>query len=439
MKNYSIFKITFWLSLTFLFAACSTDDSNPTVDLKLAEAEINLKAGESTTIDILSGNGDYKLRMSNPDLLSGRVQDDQLELTAKAISHYAEAKVYVTDAANELQEITVFIEGATQLQLAKDRVVFNSVQQEELVSITGLGSTHAVQVIDQSIVNASIVDDELILTAKKRGTTRVIIEDSYAGKAELVVEVSGEPMALNFSDNIFGYANFEDVTAVDQSIKELKQVTFEMTCKIDSYRGLQTFMGLEGQLIVRGKNDDYRETHPIQIAGLGDRIMLESTSSFKLDEWMHIALVVDCSKSTTQEKYKLYINGNSDPLVVVREEETHSKINLASSNEGNRFVVGRAFGQDWRVIRGMVSQVRVWKQARTADQIAANLCDVEANDSQDLLALWDFSTNMDLTYIQDSSPERYQTNLYLADAKKNNQYNPITVTKETFVPYSCEF
>lgn len=439
MRNYFIPKITFWLSLTFLVTACSTDDSNPTVDLELAVAEINLKSGESSSIDILSGNGGYKVRMSNADLVTGSITEDQLVLTARAITHYAEAKVFVTDAANQVKEVAVFIEGNTQLKLGKDRVVFNSVQQEELVSITGLGATHSVQVVDPSILNASIVDDQLVMTSKKRGTTRVVIEDSYAGQAELVVEVSGEPMALNFGENIFGFANFEDVAAVDQSIKVLKQVTFEMTCKLDSYRGLQTFMGLEGQLIVRGKNDDYRETHPIQIAGLGDKIMLESTSSFKLDEWMHIALVVDCSKNTTQEKYKLYINGNRDPLVIVRDEETHSTINLASSNEENRFVVGRAFGQDWRVIRGMVSQVRVWKQARTADEIAANLCELEEINSPGLLALWDFSTNTDLTYIQDSSPEKYQTNLFLADAKKNNQYNPITVSKETFVPYSCEF
>src|SRR5690606_1751186 len=122
------------------------------------------------------------------------------------------------------------------------------------------------------------------------------------------------------------------------------------------------------RLIVRGKNDDYRDTHPIEIAGLGDRIMLESSSSFPLNEWLHLALVVDCNQSEVSKKYKLFINGKEDPLIVRRNEETHSSIDLTQSNDGNRFVVGRANGQDWRVIRGTVSDVRVWSVARTEAQ-----------------------------------------------------------------------
>lgn len=424
--------------MAVLQLSCTKDESETAINIQLSTNEVNISANETVTVDIIEGNGQYTARSSNADLLTATVSGDKIEIKAKNNVTYAEAVVYVADVYDKRSEIKVFLKNASGLTSSKEQIVLSSVQSTESFTVTGLSSEYSVEFTDPAIASFTKKDGGFVVTGKRRGETKLIITDKYAGKTEILINVQGDPMALAFGESLFGYANFEDLLVVNQSIESLEQVTFEMTCKINSYRGLQTFLGLEGQLIVRGKNDDYRETHPIQIAGLGDKIMLETSSSFNLNEWMNIALVVDCSQSEVLDKYKLYINGVQDQLVVVRSDETHQSINLASSNEGNRFVVGRAFGQDFRAIRGTVAEARVWTTARTKEQIAANLCSLQEDSEQGLLAQWDFSANMATDYILDSSNNQYGTDLILANAKINNKYTPLTVAKESFVDYTCE-
>lgn len=97
-------------------------------------------------------------------------------------------------------------------------------------------------------------------------------------------------------------------------------------------------MGLSNNLLLQGLNDDYRPTHPISIVGNG--LEIESSISFTLHEWMHIALVVDAEKQDVKEKYQLYINGVKDENMNYKNvSRVHNEINLASSDDANKFVV----------------------------------------------------------------------------------------------------
>ncbi len=405
-----------------------------------AAMEVGVPGKNELTININTGNAGYKTELLENSSQFLEINNTKLEshakFTVKAIAP-GTAKVKVTDAQGKQALFTVVVTAPSTLLLSKSDITLTAVQGTEDITVTKGNGDYKVSVANPLVAKAQIKGDVVSIKGKINGTTVVVIEDKKGQKANVNVKVDGPAFAMDLSDQYFGYANFNDIAIVDGSIKTLKKVTFEMTCKIDGYRGLQTFMGLEGQLLIRGKNDDYRPTHPLQIVGLGDKITLESTKSFNLNEWMNIALVVDCDQQNVSEKYKLYINGVQDILVVARQDETHSSINLASSRDGDRFEIGRAFGQDFRAMKGTVSEARVWTVARTAQQIKDNMCGLTSGTNIGLLSRWNFTAGAETGYIQDSNGGKYETNLILANAKLGDNYTQVKAPKTLFVSKGC--
>ena len=404
-----------------------------------AALEVGVDGKNEVEIKINTGNFGYNTELLTNSATFVELDKSKLEshgkfkVKAKAAGT---AKVKVTDAKGKEAIVTLNVTAPTTLTLDKTTLTIDAVQGSSIVTVNSGNGNYKATVANPLVAKAWVSGNAITIKGKINGTTGVVIEDKKGQKSTINVTVAGPAYAMNMSDQYFGYANFTDIALVDQSVKSLKQVTFEMTCKIDGYRGLQTFMGLEGNLIIRGKNDDFRPTHPIQIAGLGDKITLESTKSFNLNEWMNIALVVDCDKTTIQEKYKLYINGVQDVLVIARQDETHTVVNLASSSDGNRFEIGRAFGQDFRAMKGTVSEARVWTVARTGQQIKDNMCALTGSNTG-LLARWNFSAGAETGYIQDSNGGKYETNLILANAKLGGNYTQVKAPKTVFVDKGC--
>jgi len=434
-------KITFvclLLGSSFSFFGCSEKDKiGPIADLNLETSKITLAPNENMPVKITSGNGTYTVVSSNDAVATATVSGDIITVTAGASSENAEAVIIVTDKMFKRASIDVNVADMSDLEVDKASVTLDAVQATDKITISKGKGDYKVVFANPLIAKAVVEGEVVAIIGKMNGKTTLTIEDAMGRKTSVAVVVDGPAYAMNLSDQFFCYANFRDIAVVDESVKNLKQLTFELTCKLDGYRGLQTFLGLEGNLIIRGKNDDYKDTHPIQIAGLGDKIMLESTTSFKLNEWMSIALVVDCTQEVVKDKYKLYINGVQDELLVQRQEETHTTVNLASSGDGDRFEIGRAFGQDWRAMRGTIAESRVWTVARTAKQIKDNMCTLAEEESQGLLARWNFSAGVETNYIQDINGGKYETNLIVANAKAGGNYTQVTAPVEAFVAKAC--
>ena len=405
-----------------------------------ASLEVGVPGKNELVVHINTGNAGYQTQLLDNSIQFIAIDHTKLashgKFTVKAIAA-GTAKVKVTDAKGKEAVLTLTVTAPTSLALSKTDVTLTAVQGTEEITITAGNGDYKVSVANPLIAKAYVKDNVVTIKGKINGTTSVVIEDKKGQKVTVAVKVDGPAFAMNFSDQYFGYANFADIAIVDETIKSLPQVTFEMTCKIDGYRGLQTFMGLEGNLIIRGKSDASASTHPLQIVGLGDKLSLESTKSFNLNEWMNIALVVDGSQANIADKYKLYINGVQDVLKVVKQEQTHTTVNMASSSDGNRFEIGRAFGQDFRAMKGTVSEARIWSVARTAQQISDNKCALVAGTQAGLLSRWNFTAGAETGYIQDSNGGKYETNLILANAKLGNNYTQLKVPKTVFVSKGC--
>ncbi|MGO1595032.1 MAG: LamG-like jellyroll fold domain-containing protein [Sphingobacterium sp.] len=439
MKVYTYTTASFFVTLILqLFLSGCTKESTAPIDLQLSHQHVVIQPGDETEIQIQSGVMPYEAKASNPKLLDVRVEDDRLILSAKSFQGEAETMVYIEDANNSRASLLVQLSSFDTLQVDQQTLDFSQVLLSDTLTLLGGLPPFQIEVSEGAPLDVHQQENQLIITGLGRGKSTLQITDRRKSTVEIPVHVGGEPQALDFGDQYFAHADFSPIAVVDESIRHLEQVTFEMTCNIQAYRGLQTFLGLEGYLIVRGKHDAHHDTHPIEIAGLGDRIMLESKSSFPLDAWIHLALVVDGTQSNPTDKYKLYINGVEDELQVIRDEETHETIDLTQSSDGGRFEIGRAFGQDWRALRGQVSQAKVWTVARTAEQIAGNLCTVDpAAAEEGLLAFWDFSSGTATNYIPDSQKGPYRTDLILSDAKINGAYQAVDVPLARFEEFNC--
>ena len=127
--------------------------------------------------------------------------------------------------------------------------------------------------------------------------------------------------------------------------------------------GISTFMGTEGQTLLRFGDASVAPDH---LQANGQDIGVK----FKTNQWYHIAIVVDGSKTIA------YVNG---------EKVTE----YGSSGSLGKFYIGRSYS-DGRGIVARFSELRLWKVARTATQIKDGIYDVSPTDSG-LYAYWKMS------------------------------------------------
>ncbi|PZP47079.1 MAG: hypothetical protein DI598_11380 [Pseudopedobacter saltans] len=418
-----------------IFSSCKKEYEQAN-DLVLELNEVSLSTDSTVVVSVVNGNGSYEAVSSNVDVVTATVNQNAIVIKAGTNVNNAEAVIAITDRYYQRANIHVRVTKNVALVLSKDSIVLNAQQGSDTFSVKSGAGNYKVS-ISNSLIAKTIVQDSVIrIVGKQAGQTTLTVSDQLGKTKTIPIRITGADYAFAFGTSYFGWADFKSIAQVDPTIRQNKQITFELTCKISGYRGLQTFLGLENNLIIRGKNDDYKSTHPIEIAGLHDSIMLLSTSNFNLNEWMNIALVVDCDKQNVSDKYKLYINGIADPLIVQQNKGTHTTVDLSSSGDNNLFEIGRASGQDFRAMQGTVSEARVWTVARTAMQIKDNMCSLTESAPVGLLARWKFSAGVNTNYIQDVSGGKYETNLILS-AVSGGGYGQVFAPSNLFVERGC--
>lgn len=127
--------------------------------------------------------------------------------------------------------------------------------------------------------------------------------------------------------------------------------------------GISTFMGVEGQTLLRFGDSG---VEPDQLQANGQKIDFK----FKTNKWYHIAVSVEPSKTT------VYFNG----------EKVSEFARSGSLVGSDPFFIGKSWS-DNRGIDARLSELRIWKTARSGQEIKDNMYSANKSD-QNLYAYW---------------------------------------------------
>ena len=190
------------------------------------------------------------------------------------------------------------------------------------------------------------------------------------------------------------YSNYIQIPVSPTS--PFTSVTYEALINLSNFGSNNTIMGTEGILILRIGDEALPDKHKdwIQIAG---NKQFHSTQTFTANKWYHVAFTYDQPSG----KAILYINGEKVT------ENTWDTASFDLSNGG--CFVGKVKGFKWgeRPFYGSMSEVRLWRVARTENQIKQNMLSVDPNS--DGLAAYYKLNGTDLiqeggkSYIKDAS------------------------------------
>lgn len=168
--------------------------------------------------------------------------------------------------------------------------------------------------------------------------------------------------------------------------------------------GISTFMGVERETLLRF-GDSGIQPNQLQVHGGGTHIDFD----FKTGRWYHIAVV----------------SGNGRIIAYVDGEKI-SEFNRTGSLVGSDpFYIGKSYS-DVRGIEARFAELRIWKTARTAEEVRENIYETDPNN-QDLWAYWKMNEVKD-GKILDASPNGVNLVLYGQSGKSGQQ--KITIFEE---------
>ena len=184
---------------------------------------------------------------------------------------------------------------------------------------------------------------------------------------------------------------------------QMQQLTFEMVFYPTYSRALQSFIGLEGVFLLRCENNgdtDLRFEIATKIDGKNDP-RFRSQQKMGNDrqnngKWYHIAIVYDGTQKSTKDAYQMYINGVKEELTPAdnsyADVAPNTYLDLSEVKGDEALMIGRSGNSEFRLGYCNVAQARMWKTARTQEQIKEDMCKYytpeEASANENLLGYW---------------------------------------------------
>lgn len=184
----------------------------------------------------------------------------------------------------------------------------------------------------------------------------------------------------------------------NDALKGVPQLSMETRLYVNKFQArnpyISTVMGIEENFLLRF-GDVNIKPNQIQLAGGGFQVT--GSTQFQTHKWYHVAVVYDGAE------IKLYVNGKLDGSIAA----PRGPIDLTDQWSGG-FHVGMSCGG--RTLDGVISEVRVWKRALTAQEVANNMCFVDNTYYDDLIAYWRFNEGQEVDKIKDWSGHGWDLN-----------------------------
>ena len=167
--------------ITLGFSSCSSDDDDVLIveessNLTLAETDVRVVVGVTTTVDIIEGNGDYTAFSLNEDIATVELVDNKININALTNGR---TTIVVSDKNNNYKSIAMvsFYEEIIlkeQNVEIKMRVGNNGTKK---VTVLGGNGGYIATSEDPDIASVSVEKNDIIIVGKKEGTVNISIVD----------------------------------------------------------------------------------------------------------------------------------------------------------------------------------------------------------------------------------------------------------------------
>ena len=224
----------------------------------------------------------------------------------------------------------------------------------------------------------------------------------------LVRRSSAITVAARLTDNWVEFPLMDTPGDVADAYNGLTAVTYEALINIDRFDlkngtedcNISTVLGVEQYLLLRIGDANF-ERQCLQFDGSGNgsqfgKLPSKSDPAKKLysGTWYHVACTYDQNTRTA----RIYLNGKMIDEVKdagVAGPTADNGINLAmralGMPEAYQFFIGKSYN-DRRPLQGMIAEARVWRTARTQEEIWKNMYRiVNPKEQEDLIGYWKFN------------------------------------------------
>ena len=223
----------------------------------------------------------------------------------------------------------------------------------------------------------------------------------------LVKRSSAITVAAQLTDNWIEFPLMDTPGAVADAYNGLTALTYEALVNIDRFDlkngtedcNISTVMGVEQYLLLRIGDANF-ERQCLQFDGSGNgsqfgKLPSKSDPAKKLysGSWYHVACTYDQNTRTA----RIYLNGKMLDEVKdagVAGPTADNSITLAmralGMPEAYQFFIGKSYN-DHRPLQGKIAEARVWRTARTREEIWKNMYRIEnPKEQKDLIGYWKF-------------------------------------------------
>ena len=224
----------------------------------------------------------------------------------------------------------------------------------------------------------------------------------------LVKRSSAITVAAQLTDNWIEFPLMDTPGEVADAYNGLTALTYEALVNVDRFDldnkdgvcNISTVMGVEQYLLLRIGDANF-ERQCLQFDGSGNgsqfgKLPSKSDPAKKLysGSWYHVA----CTYDQNERVARIYVNGKLIDEVKeagVAGPTADNKITLAmralGMPEAYQFFIGKSYN-DFRPLQGKIAEARVWRVARTGDEIWKNMYRIEnPKDQNDLIGYWKFN------------------------------------------------
>ncbi len=224
----------------------------------------------------------------------------------------------------------------------------------------------------------------------------------------LVKRSSAITVAAQLTDNWIEFPLMDTPGEVAGAYNGLTALTYEALVNVDRFDldnkdgvcNISTVMGVEQYLLLRIGDANF-ERQCLQFDGSGNgsqfgKLPSKSDPAKKLysGSWYHVA----CTYDQNERVARIYVNGKLIDEVKeagVAGPTADNKITLAmralGMPEAYQFFIGKSYN-DFRPLQGKIAEARVWRVARTGDEIWKNMYRIEnPKDQKDLIGYWKFN------------------------------------------------